>query len=1257
MRPDSARWQIWIDRGGTFTDLVARRPDGRLVTHKLLSSNPERYRDAAVQGIRDLLGLAPDAPLPPDTVSVVKMGTTVATNALLERTGDRTVFVTTRGFGDALRIGYQNRPDLFARHIVLPDLLYERVVEVDERVGARGEVVTPLDEAGVRRALRAAYADGIRAVAVAFMHGYRHPAHEARVADLAREIGFPQISASHRVSPLMKLVARGDTTVVDAYLSPLLRRYVDRVAGELTGPDGSGPTLMFMQSNGGLTDARLFQGKDSMLSGPAGGVVGMVRTAGMAGFDKVIGFDMGGTSTDVSHHNAADFAASASETRDPAASEAEAAGAEAASAAGAYERTFESQVAGVRVRAPMLRIHTVAAGGGSILRFDGARFRVGPESAGADPGPACYRRGGPLTVTDCNVMLGKLRADFFPAVFGPNADQPLDPAVVAEKFAALAGEVARATHAPIRPPEEVAAGFLRIAVANMANAIKKISVQRGYDVTEYVLNCFGGAGGQHACLVADALGIRTVFLHPFAGVLSAYGMGLADVRALRERQIEMPLTDAALPALTDACDALGREAAAEVRSQHVPAERIGLQRQVHLRYAGTDTALPVGLPDGGNAAGLRAAFEAAHRRRFGFAVADRDLIAEAVSVEAVGGTERPADSVIPAAAGPPAPPQHRGRAFMNGAWHDTPVFAREHLRPGQRIPGPAVVSEPTATTVVEPDWQAELHPTGALLLTRRRPRQSRAAAGTEADPVLLEVFNNLFMSIAEQMGASLANTASSVNIKERLDFSCALFAPDGSLVANAPHVPVHLGSMGESIKSVIAATRGRMRPGDAYVLNAPYNGGTHLPDVTVMTPVFEHDPEGGRPPRILFYVASRGHHADIGGRTPGSSPPDSTTIHQEGVLIDNVRLVAGGRLREREMRALLESGPYPCRNPDQNLADLRAQIAANETGVRELNAMIGHFGLDVVHAYMRHVQDNAEESVRRVLDVLRDGAFTYPMDNGCRIRVRIRVDRAARTATIDFTGTSPQHPGNYNAPAAVCKAAVLYVFRTLVGDAIPLNEGCLEPLRIVIPPRTILSPAYPAAVIAGNTEVSQGVADALYGALGVLASSQGTVNNFVYGNAAYQNYETIGGGTGAGPDHPGCDAVHSHMTNTRLTDPEVLEWRFPVRVEQFAIRRGSGGAGRYPGGAGIVRRLRFLDTMTMTTLSSHRVTDPYGLAGGAAGARGRDSVERADGSTEPLPGNAETEVRPGDVFVMETPGGGGYGPPPAAEGSPEKSPR
>ena len=1257
MPPASARWQIWIDRGGTFTDLVARRPDGSLVTHKLLSSNPERYRDAAVQGIRDLLGLAPDAPLPPDAVSVVKMGTTVATNALLERTGDRTVFVTTRGFGDVLRIGYQNRPDLFARHVVLPDMLYERVVEVDERVGARGELVTPLDEAGARHALQAAYADGIRAVAVAFMHGYRYPAHEARVADLAREIGFPQISVSHRVSPLMKLVARGDTTVVDAYLSPLLRRYVDRVAGELTGADGAGPTLMFMQSNGGLTDARLFQGKDSMLSGPAGGVVGMVRTAGMAGFDKVIGFDMGGTSTDVSHHNAADFATDASETLNPKATETEAGGSETTSATAAYERTFESQVAGVRVRAPMLRIHTVAAGGGSILRFDGARFRVGPESAGADPGPACYRRGGPLTVTDCNVMLGKLRPDFFPAVFGPDADQPLDTAVVAEKFAALAREVARATHAPVRPPEEVAAGFLRIAVENMANAIKKISVQRGYDVTEYVLNCFGGAGGQHACLVADALGMRTVFLHPFAGVLSAYGMGLADVRALRERQIEVPLTDAALPTLTDACHEIGREAAAEVRSQHVPAERIGLHKRIHLRYEGTDAALPVGVADGRDATALRADFETAHRRRFGFIAADRGLIAEAVSVEAVGATERPTEVAIPIADGSPAPPLRNGRAFMNGAWHDTPVFAREHLRPGQCIPGPAIVSEPTATTVIEPDWQAELHRAGHLLLTRRRPRVSRAAAGTAADPVLLEVFNNLFMSIAEQMGASLANTASSVNIKERLDFSCALFAPDGSLVANAPHVPVHLGSMGESIKSVIAATRGRMRPGDAYVLNAPYNGGTHLPDVTVMTPVFERSPENGRSPRILFYVASRGHHADIGGRTPGSSPPDSTTIHQEGVLIDNVRLVEGGRLRERAMRELLESGPYPCRNPDQNLADLRAQIAANATGVRELNAMIDHFGLDVVHAYMRHVQDNAEESVRRVLDVLRDGAFTYPIDNGCRIRVRIRVDRTARAATIDFTGTSSQHPGNYNAPTAVCKAAVLYVFRTLVGDAIPLNEGCLKPLRIVIPPGTILSPAYPAAVIAGNTEVSQGVADAMYGALGVLASSQGTVNNFVYGNAAYQNYETIGGGTGAGPDHPGCDAVHSHMTNTRLTDPEVLEWRFPVRVEQFAIRRGSGGAGRYPGGAGIVRRLRFLDAMTVTTLSSHRVTEPYGLAGGAAGARGRDSVERADGSTEPLSGNAETLVRPGDVFVMETPGGGGYGPPPAAEGSPEKNPR
>ncbi len=1200
-------WQFWVDRGGTFTDIVARRPDGGLVTHKLLSENPERYTDAAVQGIRELLDLEVGAPVPAGLVQHVKMGTTVATNALLERKGERTVLAITEGFGDALRIGYQNRPDLFARHIVLPEMLYEDVVEVPERMGAHGDVVMPLDEDAARAGLQAAYDDGIRSLAIAFVHGYRYHDHENRVAEIAAEIGFPQISVSHRASPLMKLVSRGDTTVVDAYLSPILRRYVEQVAGALNNGASAGPRLMFMQSNGGLTDARLFQGKDAILSGPAGGVVGMARTASLAGFEKVIGFDMGGTSTDVSHFD------------------------------GEYERSYETMVAGVRLRAPMMHIHTVAAGGGSILHFDGARFRVGPDSAGADPGPASYRRGGPLAVTDCNVMLGKLKPDHFPKVFGPNADEPLDDGIVREKFTALAAEIAAATGRAAPAPEAVAEGFLRIAIENMANAIKKISVQRGYDVTEYTLNSFGGAGGQHACLVADSLGMSTILLHPFAGVLSAYGMGLADVRAIREKQINAPL-DAAAPALLDDAFApLGVEARAEVLDQEVPAERISLVRKVHLRYAGTDNPLPVDPAD--TVAAMTAAFEAAHRQRFGFIAPDRELVIEAVSVEAIGasGQEDAADL----GAGAPAEDAaavDETKIFAEGSWQAAPIYRRDDLAAGQRIPGPAIISESTGTTVVEAGWQAELSPAGHFVLRRVVPRPKREAIGTDADPVMLEVFNNLFMSIAEQMGATLANTAYSVNIKERYDFSCAIFAPDGSLVANAPHVPVHLGSMGASIKTIIRENEGKMKAGDAYVINAPYNGGTHLPDVTVITPVFD---EAGA--EILFYVASRGHHADIGGRTPGSAPPDSVSIHEEGVLIDNFLMVENGVLKEKETLELLTSGPYPCRNPAQNMADLEAQIAANNTGVAEVLKMVEHFGLDVVQAYMMHVQDNAEESVRRVLDVLADGAFTYPMDNGCQVQVKIGVDKQAREATIDFTGTSPQFEGNYNAPTAVCLAAVLYVFRCLVDDAIPLNEGCLKPLKVIVPKKSIISPEYPAAVIAGNTEVSQCVTDALFGALGVLASSQGTVNNFVYGNDVYQNYETICGGAGAGPDHPGASAVHTHMTNTKMTDPEVLEWRFPLRVDKFAIRHGSGGAGKQPGGNGIIRQVTFLEDMTMTLLTSHRHTDPYGLAGGEAGARGRNIVLRSGGGREELPGNAETEMRAGDAFVMETPGGGGFG--------------
>ena len=1199
-------WQIWIDRGGTFTDLVAKNPDGELVTHKLLSENPEQYEDAALQGIRDLLGLESGVPIPPGTVESVKMGTTVATNALLERKGDRTLLVITSGFGDVLRIRYQNRPRLFDMHIKLPELVYEQVIEADERVSAEGDVLKPLQEDQLRNDLQKAYDDGIRSVAIAFMHGYRHNDHEQRAGEIAKEIGFTQISVSHTVSPLIKLVSRGDTTVVDAYLSPILRRYVDRVAADLEADGAVGPRLMFMQSNGGLTDAKIFQGKDSILSGPAGGVVGMVRTAQMARFEKIIGFDMGGTSTDVAHFD------------------------------GEYERTLETVVAGVRMRAPMMHIHTVAAGGGSILQFDGARFRVGPESAGANPGPACYRRGGPLAVTDCNVMLGKIQPEFFPSVFGPNADERLDADVVRQKFADLAQQIADATGEEKRSPEDVAEGFLTIAIENMANAIKQISVQRGYDVTEYVLNSFGGAGGQHACLVADALGMKTVLLHQFAGVLSAYGMGLADIRALREQTAQADLTDEALVSLNATLDDIAKDAVKEVSAQGLGDEKIDVYRRIHLRYDGTDSVIVVDLAD---AATMKENFEALHRQRFGFVPEGRKLVVEALAIEAVGITESTIDPEIEDVANRSAiQPISSVTMHSDGKNHETPVYSRDSFFPGDSITGPAIIAEDTGTTIVEPDWQASMNNRGHMILKRIKERPQIYAIGTKADPVLLEVFNNLFMSIAEQMGATLANTAYSVNIKERLDFSCAIFDIVGNLVANAPHMPIHLGSMGESIKTVIRENADTIKPGNVYALNAPYNGGTHLPDVTIITPVFDNDGKD-----ILFYVGSRGPQADIGGRTPGSAPPDSTSIHEEGVLIDNFLLVEEGRLREKETYELLGSGQYPCRNPSQNMADLIAQIAANETGVRELRKMIDHFGLDVVHAYMGHVQDNAEESVRRVLDVLSDCEFTYPMDNGDTIQVKISVDKAAREALIDFTGTSPQGNHNYNAPLAVCKAAVLYVFRTLVDDEIPLNEGCLKPLKIKVPKKSIISPEYPAAVIAGNTEVSQCITDTLYGALGVIASAQGTMNNFVYGNDVYQNYETICGGTGAGPDFDGTDAVHSHMTNTRLTDIEVLENRFPVRVEEFSIRRGSGGEGAHTGGAGVVRKMRFLEGMTATILSSHRHTDPYGLKGGGPGKRGNNTVVRTDGTVDQLRGNDETEMAPGDVFVIETPGGGGFG--------------
>ncbi len=1211
------RWQFWIDRGGTFTDIVARRPDGQLVIHKLLSENPERYTDAPVQGIREILGISVDAPIPAEQIEVVKMGTTVATNALLERKGDRTVLVITKGFRDALRIGYQNRPDIFARQIILPEMLYERVIEVEERYSAQGEELRSVNLEEARACLQDAYNAGIRSCAIVLMHGYRYQAHEKEVASIALEVGFTQVSVSHEVTPLMKLVSRGDTTVVDAYLSPILRRYVDQVASRLGGvgtPDAV--SLQFMQSNGGLTDAQVFQGKDSILSGPAGGIVGAVQTSAIAGFKKIISFDMGGTSTDVAHYN------------------------------GEYERTFETEVAGVRLRTPMMSIHTVAAGGGSILQFDGSRYRVGPESAGANPGPASYSKGGPLTVTDANVMLGKLQPEFFPKVFGPNGDLPLNAEVVRQKFNQLAAEIG-----DNRMPEQVASGFLAIAVEKMANAIKKISLQRGYDVSEYTLCCFGGAGGQHACLIADALGMKQVFIHPFAGVLSAYGMGLADVRVLRERAVEAKLSEdllnvgvQGLASLQQILEELEKQGKEELSHKDAKAEeKIQIFRKVHLKYEGTDTALVV---DFGNIAAMKQQFEQAHQQQYGFIAQEKGLIVEAISVEVVYKTINLEEPVIERQTEDKPEPVATVQMYTAHTWHETPVFKREELQPGDCISGPALIIEVTGTNVIEPGWQAELTQYNHLVLKRIKPIDESVEVGTKVDPVLLEIFNNLFRSIAEQMGITLQNTSSSVNIKERLDFSCAIFDQQGQLVANAPHIPVHLGSMSESVTSLINAYGNTLKPGDVYVLNNPYNGGTHLPDITVITPVFTDSttpPLSPSPSVPLFYVASRGHHADIGGITPGSMPPNSTTVEQEGILIDNFLLVEQGHFREEELRQLLSSGTYPVRNLAQNIADLQAQIAANERGVQELRRMVKQYSLETVQAYMGYVQDNAEASVRRAIAALKDGSFTAKLDDGSQIQVTITIDQDSRSAKIDFTGTSPQLSSNFNAPSAVCKAAVLYVFRTLVNDDIPLNAGCLKPLEIIIPEGCMLNPRYPAAVVAGNVETSQAITDALYGALRVLAASQGTMNNFTFGNGRYQYYETICGGSGAGADFDGTDAVHTHMTNSRLTDPEVLEWRFPILLESFSIRPNSGGNGHHRGGNGVIRRLRFLEPMTAAILSSHRVVPPYGLQGGEAGALGRNYVERSDGTVEELGSTAVVEMNDGDMFVIETPGGGGFG--------------
>jgi 5-oxoprolinase (ATP-hydrolysing) len=1235
-----AQWDFWIDRGGTFTDVVGRKPDGTLTAHKLLSENPEAYRDAAVQGIRDLLGLKRGEAIPAGRVGAVKMGTTVATNALLERKGDRTLLVTTKGFRDALRVGYQNRPKIFAKHIVKPEMLFERVVEVDERVRADGTVEQAPDLEAMRADFETALEAGIKAVAIVFMHAYRYADHEKAAATLAREMGFAQVSVSHEVSPLIKLIGRGDTTVVDAYLSPILRRYVATVADEMSAPSlpqrgrvdasasertggaarDAGPhpsgfaghpppagegsekiRLMFMMSSGGLTAAELFQGKDAILSGPAGGVVGMAETGREAGFSRLIGFDMGGTSTDVSHYD------------------------------GEYERAFETEVAGVRMRAPMMLIHTVAAGGGSILHFDGARFRVGPDSAGANPGPKCYRRGGPLAVTDANVMAGKLIADFFPKIFGPEQNLALDADAVRNAFVELAKEVGG------KEPEEIADGFIKIAVENMANAIKKISVQRGYDVTRYALNCFGGAGGQHACLVADALGMTTVLIHPFSSLLSAYGMGLADIRATRQQAIEEAFGANSLATLNKTAKRLSKEVSSEVSGQGVPAKTVKVHVRAHIRYAGTDTALVV---KGGSLSAMKSAFEKAHKAQFGFIDRKKDLVIEAVSVEAVGGGAKFKEKKGKTTRAKLPAPTRRTTFFSDGKWHKATIYTRDQLAPGHKIKGPAIIIEPHQTVVVEPGWQAAITAKNHLVLTRVVRLKRTAAIGTKADPIMLEVFNNLFMSIAEQMGVALQNTAYSVNIKERLDFSCAVFAHDGTLVANAPHMPVHLGSMDRSVETIIRDNKGRIKPGDVYVINAPYNGGTHLPDITVCTPVFDDKKKN-----ILFWVASRGHHADVGGISPGSMSPNATTIDEEGVLFDNFKVIDQGRFREKDLYDALLGAKYPARNPLQNVNDMKAQIAANEKGVQELRKMVVHFTMPVVKAYMKHVQDNAAESVRRVIDRLHDSSFEYPMDLGTTIRVKISVDRQKREATVDFTGTSPQQPNNFNAPEPVARAAVLYVFRVMVDDDIPMNAGCLRPINIVIPKKTMLTPEYPAAVVAGNVEVSQAVTSCLFGALGAIACAQSTMNNVNFGNDKYQYYETICSGSPAGPGFPGTDAVHTHMTNTRLTDPEILEFRYPVVLEDFHIRKGSGGKGKWNAGDGIRRTIRFLERMDCTLLTGHRIVPPFGLAGGENGQPGQNSVRRNDRSIEKLKGCDATTINAGEALIIQTPTAGGYGKP------------
>jgi 5-oxoprolinase (ATP-hydrolysing) len=1186
---NSNKWQFWIDRGGTFTDIVALCPDGSLDTAKLLSENPEQYADAAAEGIRRFVTKS-------DRIEAIKMGTTVATNALLERRGTPTALIVTQGFRDALAIGYQNRPDIFALNIIKPVPIYERVVEARERVSAAGETITPLDEDDIRASLQLCFDDGLRSVAICLVHGYRYPENEKRIGQLATEIGFTQVSLSHDVESLIKFVSRGETTLADAYLTPVLNNYIEGLQRELASV-ATPERLLFMQSNGGLTLAESFRGKNSVLSGPAAGVVGMVETASKVGFERLIGFDMGGTSTDVSAWS------------------------------GEYERSNDSEVAGVRLRAPMMKIHTIAAGGGSILQYKDERFQVGPESAGADPGPACYRRDGPLTVTDANVLLGRIAIDYFPSVFGPDAKQPLDEEVVRQKFTELAHDVAAET------PEQVAEGFLTVAVESMANAIRKITIERGEDVRDFVLCCFGGAGGQHACKVAEVLGMKKIWLHPMAGVLSAYGMGLSDIRVEKQQTAEVPFNDDEIALLQPVIARLQRQCDASLAAQNVPEGNRAFQVSLGLRISGSDTILDVASD---SAANMIESFAAIYRGRFGAEPDPGQLLVATLRVEGTGIEQVFGDPLIESASETDA--VSSTKMWVDDSWLDVPVYDRDKLGSGVRIDGPAIVAESNGTTVIDAGWSGSVNEYGHLLLEHSGAVVSAPQeTATTPDPVRLEVFNRLFMHIAEQMGTVLQSTALSVNIRERLDFSCALFDAKGRLVSNAPHMPVHLGSMGESVRSVIAACGDELGPGDAIMLNSPYNGGTHLPDITVVTPWFS---DSDTP---MFFLASRAHHADIGGITPGSMPSESHHIDEEGVLIDNFWLVHSGKLQTEALSRLLAAAKYPARNPRQNIADLKAQLAANQQGIRQLEKAIERYGMATVQSYLGFVRENAATSVRRLIGSLENGQFAYELDSGEFIRARIEVDHQRQQASIDFTGTSPQSDSNFNAPEAVTRAAVLYVFRSLIREEIPMNEGCLEPLRINIPKGSMLSPAYPAAVVAGNVETSQCVTDTLYGALGALAASQGTMNNFTFGNDDVQYYETICGGAGAGPGFDGADAVHTHMTNSRMTDVEVFEQNFPVMVESFAIRKGSGGAGKWHGGDGSVRKLKFVEPVEAAILSNHRRIAPFGMDGGESAKTGTNTVIRNNGKSEKLSATATVNLAAGDVIVIETPGGGGFG--------------